>query len=99
MKRFLSAVATMTVLTVSAQTQAPPKVHPVLAAPPGAGEVGRYVIGQVSDIRADQYLLDTKTGRVWQLVNMNMGDGKSVSGWQEMPLFAPDGKMSYEPPR
>ena len=99
MKRFLCAVAAMTVLTATAQSQTPAKVHPVLAAPPGAGEVGRYVIGQVSDIRADQYLLDTKTGRVWQLVTMDIGNGKSVRGWEAMPLFTPEGKTEYEPPR
>jgi hypothetical protein len=26
---------------------------------------GRYVFGQISDHRRDQYLLDTQTGRVW----------------------------------
>ncbi len=31
---------------------------------PGA----RYVLGQISKNRKDQYLLNTETGRVWQLV-------------------------------
>lgn len=26
---------------------------------------GRYVFGQISDARRDQYMLDTQTGRVW----------------------------------
>ncbi len=26
---------------------------------------GRYVLGQISDMRRDQFLLDTQTGRVW----------------------------------
>ena len=29
---------------------------------------GRFVFGQVSDFRRDQYLLDTQTGRLWQIV-------------------------------
>jgi len=29
---------------------------------------GRYVFGQISDIRSDQYLLDTKTGKIWNVV-------------------------------
>jgi hypothetical protein len=29
---------------------------------------GRYVFGQISDFRSDQFLLDTKTGRLWGLV-------------------------------
>lgn len=29
---------------------------------------GRYVFGQISEYRKDQYLLDTATGRVWQTV-------------------------------
>jgi hypothetical protein len=36
-----------------------------------AGQIGsdggRYVFGQVSTIREDQFLLDTKTGRLWHL--------------------------------
>lgn len=35
---------------------------PALSAPGG-----RYVFGQLSDYRRDQYLLDTQTGRVWQI--------------------------------
>ena len=55
---------------------------------------GRYVYGQVSQMRADQFLLDTKTGRLWHMVldkdnnlslvpmaieNMVFKDGKYVS--------------------
>ena len=29
---------------------------------------GRYVFGQISDMRRDQYMLDTETGRLWVLV-------------------------------
>jgi hypothetical protein len=33
-----------------------------------ATEGGRYVLGQISDARRDQYLLDTKTGRLWEVI-------------------------------
>ena len=31
-------------------------------------EGARFVYGQVSDFRSDQFLLDTKTGRMWKMV-------------------------------
>lgn len=37
--------------------------RPILGA-----EGSRFVFGQISVMRADQYLLDTKTGRLWELV-------------------------------
>ena len=40
-----------------------PTQQKVLSAPNG-----RFIFGQVSDFRSDQYLLDTQTGRLWQIV-------------------------------
>ena len=40
-------------------------------------EGGRYVLGQISEMGVDKYLLDTKTGRVWQ---MQMDRTKSKDG-------------------
>ncbi|WP_448211625.1 hypothetical protein [Colwellia sp. MEBiC06753] len=40
-----------------------PPQHKVLGS-----ENGRFVFGQVSSFRSDQYLLDTHTGRMWQIV-------------------------------
>lgn len=37
---------------------------------------GRYVYGQLSSMRADQYLLDTKTGRLWNMVADKDGNTK-----------------------
>lgn len=51
----------MGMATASAQTPSPP--GSVLSA---AG--GRFVFGQISEYRRDQYLLDTQTGRVWRPV-------------------------------
>jgi hypothetical protein len=44
---------------------------PVKGVPPQqktlASPNGRYVFGQVSDFRSDQYMLDTQTGRLWRV--------------------------------
>lgn len=39
-----------------------------------SSENGRFVLGQLSDMRADRFLLDTQTGRVWQLVSYTPTD-------------------------
>lgn len=44
------------------QTIAQERPVAVLSAPGG-----RYVFGQISSMRADQYMLDTQTGRLWQI--------------------------------
>lgn len=38
---------------------------------------GRYVLGQISIVREDQFLLDTKTGRVWK-VTIDSGTGFTI---------------------
>lgn len=55
---------------------------------------GRYVFGQISSMRADQYLLDTQTGRVWQLVTDK--DGKL--NLQPVPYISMVGQLHLEPP-
>jgi len=37
----------------------------------------RYVFGQISEYRRDQYMLDTQTGRLWQIVTRK---GKNPDG-------------------
>lgn len=32
-----------------------------------SSSLGRYVFGQVSPFRADQFMLDTQTGRLWEI--------------------------------
>jgi hypothetical protein len=39
-----------------------------VAKAPLAAPGGRFVLGQISDARADEYLLDTQTGKVWRIV-------------------------------
>lgn len=41
-----------------------------------SSEGGRYVFGQVSDARRDQYMLDTKTGRLWRVVSAKYKNAK-----------------------
>lgn len=36
-------------------------------------EAGRYSFGQVSDWPADKYMLDTQTGRIWQMITYENG--------------------------
>lgn len=55
---------------------------------------GRYVIVFGTFARADTYLLDTQTGRVWQSVNF---EGRSV--WQEMTFVDARGTPQNHPAR
>jgi hypothetical protein len=57
---------------------------PVLAAPGG-----RYVLGQISSFRRDQFLLDTQTGRVWTSVNAGTSDKENIV-WVPMQFVAND---------
>ena len=41
---------------------------------------GRYIIYQNSQFRGDQFLLDTQTGKVWNLVK----DKDGVTVWEQM---------------
>lgn len=54
-------LAALTSLSVIAQT---PAVHPTTL----SSAAGRYVFGQINGMARDQYMLDTQTGRLWQLV-------------------------------
>jgi len=65
---------------------------------------GRYIFGQVSDFRSDQYLLDTQTGRLWQIVT----DKESRTKLQAVPFiqilwgdeaYAPDSPQEVEAQR
>jgi hypothetical protein len=53
---------------------------PVRVIPPQnktlSSDHGRYVLGQISEFRRDQYLLDTVTGRVWVIATRKPADGK-----------------------
>ncbi|MCK9488590.1 MAG: hypothetical protein M0Q42_04175 [Xanthomonadales bacterium] len=59
-----------------------------------AGE-GRYVFGQVNEYNADQYMLDTQSGRLWRLVDT--GDG-GASVLEAVPYLLPAGGTQATPP-
>lgn len=44
-------------------------------------EKARFVLGQIDEMRSEQYLLDTQTGRTWWLSTMH--------GAGEVKVFAP----------
>jgi hypothetical protein len=66
------------------------QIQPAVLSAPG----GRYVLGQISSARADQNLLDTQSGRVWQVVV----DTNNADILQEVPYKSVDGSLSLLPP-
>lgn len=65
-----------------------------------SAENGRFVFGQISDFRRDQYLVDTKTGKVWQKVVTKVGEtGKEqeVTVFEAIYFVGQDGKWYAEP--
>jgi hypothetical protein len=55
-------------------------IAPILAH--GEGKVlsqpnGRFAFGQISDARRDQFMLDTATGRLWQVVCAKVDNKKT----------------------
>jgi hypothetical protein len=96
-------IALTTVFSVSAVIAA----DPIKVTPPQqktlAGS-GRYVFGQISEFRADQYMLDTQTGRLWRIVlrrpkNQDGTDapGDSLPVLDAVPYVAADGNLSAAP--
>ncbi len=71
--------------------------EPVEVIPPQnkilASENGRYVFGQISSFRSDQYLLDTANGRLWQLVE----DKNKNKLMQPVPIVQLFGEEAYLP--
>ncbi len=63
--------------------------------PNALGSGSRYVFGQINEFAADQYMLDTVTGRLWRLVDT--ADG-SASVLEPVPYQLPDGRLQAMPP-
>ena len=86
------------VVSVAAMAQQAPPPRQTLSVPGG-----RFVFGQVSDYRSDQYLLDTQTGRMWAVrtheITLKDGSKDSYTALDPIP-FAPnlDELFSYLPP-
>jgi opacity protein-like surface antigen len=80
---------------------------PVKVAPPQQKTLtgnGRYVFGQISDYRSDQYMLDTQTGKLWRVVlrRLKTPDGTEVPGdgvpaLDAVPYVGADGSLSAVP--
>lgn len=64
MKHFISAALAALALLEPMAATAQTSNRPAVLATPG----GRYVFGQVSEFKSDQYLLDTQTGRMWKFI-------------------------------
>jgi hypothetical protein len=63
-----------------------------------SSENGRYVFGQVSEYRRDQYMLDTKTGRLWVMVlSKTDAAGESIQVLQPVLYQGIDGSSTLEP--
>jgi hypothetical protein len=60
---------------------------------------GRFVFGQISDARRDQFMLDTATGRLWQITCMQVDEkktGMDQCGWTALaPVVYMNGKDKY----
>jgi hypothetical protein len=85
-KCFLGLIFLCGILSARAQEKTE---HTVLSAPGG-----RFVFGQVSNMARDQYMLDTLTGRLWQIVK----DSEGVIVLQRVPyLFGPDSRTLNAP--
>jgi hypothetical protein len=68
-----------------------------------SGEGGRFVFGQISEYRRDQYMLDTRTGRLWQTVEATSPKSAEGTGGQtyivlqEIRYVDRNGRESSEP--
>jgi hypothetical protein len=61
---------------------------------------GRYVFGQISEFRKDQFMLDTQTGRLWQIVQMGYKNADGTEGSYTMLNSIPyDQKGVYTLPQ
>ena len=76
-------------------------VGSVRAEGPSGGNVlstanGNYVFGQTSQMRSDQFMLETKTGRLWMLTNNSKAGGLAL-----IPVLyqISPGQYSFEPPK
>ncbi|MHB8916205.1 MAG: hypothetical protein ACYC4K_10390 [Thiobacillus sp.] len=59
---------------------------------------GRFVFGQISDFRSDQYMIDTQTGRLWQIVERTDEKGSPAGrALQVIPFVSVDGKLGLLP--
>lgn len=90
MKRFIAVSSLLLVQFAHAQSTEI-KSFPALGV-----NGGRYVLGQISSMRRDQYLLDTQTGRIWESVNIGSGNDERMA-FRAVPFIADDAGIRYAP--
>ena len=89
MKTF-TIIAFLTLSSLSARNAfAQQKSAPPILSAPG----GRFVLGQISEFQADQYLLDTQTGRLWRIIR----DTDKTETLQPVLFSAGDGTKAPTP--
>jgi hypothetical protein len=91
----MRTVIRLTVLTAALSVGADALAQAGSNRPQVLGGSGRYVFGQINELSADQYLLDTQTGRVWRLVDT--ADG-AASVFEPIRFQLPDGSSQALPP-
>jgi hypothetical protein len=70
----------------TAQAPAPQQEQKFKIVPPPVARVGRYQIVFSPHMREDTFLIDTDTGRIWQMTEIADLPGKP-SVWEEMTRF------------
>lgn len=56
---------------------------------------GRFVFGQISDFRSDQYMLDTQTGRLWKVVVLKSEQGAEFESLRPVVYQSGDDNRPY----
>jgi hypothetical protein len=92
MRTLLRLTVVIAALSVGAEALAQASTN----RPQALGGGGRFVFGQINEFSADQYLLDTQTGRVWRLVDT--ADG-TASVFEPIRFQLPDGSSQSMPPQ
>lgn len=64
-----------------------------------SGEGGRFAIGQISDFRSDQYVIDTKTGRIWKIITLTNEKGVQYETLQRVYYLDDKGIFIDTPPQ
>jgi hypothetical protein len=92
----LLAVGSVSVFSQEAKPAARPNSPPQML----QAEGGRFVFGQVSEYRRDQFLLDTRSGRLWRIVTTKVGkpaEEQEVYLLEPVRFIGADDKWTLEP--
>lgn len=89
-----SLILATLIVASNAHAQEAPKRQPL------GSPSGRFVLGQIGDGAHSQYLLDTQTGRVWEVVNVVNDKGAiSATRLRQLKFVTDEGVIwGPEPP-